>query len=344
MPIMQTQSGSWRVQLERYGRREYRTFPTRRSASHWEQIRRSELLRGEVETTDRARRTPFSVVIIDYRKRVLPSKKNRSYRWTLDRLERCFGRRRVLEIRADDVAEFCKERLAEGRKPATVRKELGLFRKLLDHARTKLKIHLPRNVARDVPNPEGHTCDGRNRVFVGDEEARLMAEIRLPALRRLVIVALETAARQGELLRAESRHLNLEARTLFLAKTKNGDSREIPLSRKAVTALREMRGLYPGARVFGCWASGDSVRNAYKRALCRARKQYRNECEAVGVECDEALLRDLRFHDFRHIATSRLARKFTMLELGKITGHKDPKSLFRYYHPVAAELALRMDD
>ncbi|WP_239005636.1 tyrosine-type recombinase/integrase, partial [Salmonella enterica] len=48
------------------------------------------------------------------------------------------------------------------------------------------------------------------------------------------------------------------------------------------------------------------------------------------------------FHDLRHEATSRLAEIFPMHELTKITGHKDPRMLMRYYHPKAEDLALKL--
>ncbi|VXD08415.1 hypothetical protein YERSI8AC_660001 [Enterobacterales bacterium 8AC] len=53
-------------------------------------------------------------------------------------------------------------------------------------------------------------------------------------------------------------------------------------------------------------------------------------------------LSDLRFHDLRHEATSCLAEIFPMHELTKITGHKDPRMLIRYYHPRAEDLAKKL--
>ncbi|MGE6118733.1 tyrosine-type recombinase/integrase [Aeromonas salmonicida] len=50
-------------------------------------------------------------------------------------------------------------------------------------------------------------------------------------------------------------------------------------------------------------------------------------------------LTDLRFHDLRYEATSHLAEIFPMHELTKITGHRDPRILMRYYHPKAECLA-----
>ncbi|EOB3111709.1 tyrosine-type recombinase/integrase [Yersinia enterocolitica] len=59
-------------------------------------------------------------------------------------------------------------------------------------------------------------------------------------------------------------------------------------------------------------------------------------------EANSDYLLDLRFHDLRHEATSRLAEIFPMHELTKITGHKDPRMLMRYYHPRAEDLAKKL--
>ena len=82
----------------------------------------------------------------------------------------------------------------------------------------------------------------------------------------------------------------------------------------------------------------DAITRAFDRALKRARERY----EQANAQCDDTFLRDLRFHDLRHKATSRLAEIFPMHELTKITGHKDPRMLMRYYHPKAEDLALKL--
>jgi integrase len=76
----------------------------------------------------------------------------------------------------------------------------------------------------------------------------------------------------------------------------------------------------------------------------RARKRYVEERGACNKEPDEGYLVDLNFHDLRHEATSRLAKKFGLHELMKITGHSDAKMLMRYYHPDATEFAKRLVD
>jgi integrase len=87
----------------------------------------------------------------------------------------------------------------------------------------------------------------------------------------------------------------------------------------------------------------DAVTRAFERAVTRARKLYIEERTATEQRADGRFLIDLRFHDLRHEATTRLASIFPLHELTKITGHKDPRMLMRYYHPRAEDLARRLE-
>lgn len=59
--------------------------------------------------------------------------------------------------------------------------------------------------------------------------------------------------------------------------------------------------------------------------------------------CKKADIRDLRFHNLRHEATTRLFEKgFNIMEVSSITGHKDLKMLKRYTHLKAEDLVHRL--
>jgi integrase len=88
---------------------------------------------------------------------------------------------------------------------------------------------------------------------------------------------------------------------------------------------------------------GDAVTRAFERAVARARKLYVDECNAAKQRPDGKFLTDLRFYDLWHEAISRLASIFPVHELTKITGHRDPRMLMRYYHPRAEDLAKSLD-
>jgi len=134
-------------------------------------------------------------------------------------------------------------------------------------------------------------------------------------------------------------HIDLERRVAHLPSTKNGSARDVPLSTRAVVTLQSM-GVTATGRVFDI--RPDAVTRAFERAVQRARQTYELECKAQGVMPVTNFLSDLRFHDLRHEATSRLAEIFPMHELTKITGHKDPRMLMRYYHPRAEDLARKL--
>jgi integrase len=133
-------------------------------------------------------------------------------------------------------------------------------------------------------------------------------------------------------------------RTLVIPKenTKTEVKRTVPLSSRAIAILDSRPGRRRGP-IFSCWAAGDSFENGYKRALLRARKKYLIDCRLAGSEPHPEMLVDLRFHDFRHISTSRLAKIFpNVIELSMVTGHKDLKMLKRYYHTTAHDLVKRL--
>jgi integrase len=137
------------------------------------------------------------------------------------------------------------------------------------------------------------------------------------------MLAIETAMRQSELVGMHWEHVDLTRRTVFLPDTKNGDSRSVPLSTVAVGVLidlpRGIRGdLFPGLTT-------EAIKQAFVRATGRA-----------GIV-------DLRFHDLRHEATTRLfERGLNIMEVSAITGHKDLSMLRRYTHLKAEDLAKKL--
>ncbi|MEP7262103.1 MAG: site-specific integrase [Usitatibacter sp.] len=341
--IQKTKNGTWRVQIEMRGRRDYKTFPTKALAIGWANERETDMAQGKVRSSSQAERTPFATVIQTYRVRELPKLRNRSSKFMLNTLEQRFGRYRLVDLQMKDFANFRDDRLDDDLAPATVLKELNLARRLIDYAIKDLSIYLPSNTARLVDNP--HVENDRDRVFISDEEEqRLFEAFPNDNYRHIGALALESACRLGEMLKMEWHHVDFTRRTLTVPKpnTKTEVKKTVPLSSRAIAILESRPGRRRG-RVFNCWAAGDSFQNGYKRAIVRARKKYESDCELAGQEPHPELLVDLRFHDFRHIATSRLAKFFpNVIELSMVTGHQDLKMLKRYYHTTPEELAKRL--
>ena len=125
----------------------------------------------------------------------------------------------------------------------------------------------------------------------------------------MIAIAVETAMRRGELLSLRWPDIDLQSGIAFLALTKNGGCRRVPLSPEALRIL----GALPrdDARLFA--TSAGAVRQAWDR-LCRR----------AGIE-------NLYFHDLRHEAISRLFEMgLSVPEVALVSGHKTPAQLFRY--------------
>jgi hypothetical protein len=98
-----------------------------------------------------------------------------------------------------------------------------------------------------------------------------------------------------------------------------------------------------GGREFDCWTTGDSYQNASKRVVGRAPRKYVKYCESSRTPNEPQFFANLHFHDLRHIATSRLAKRApNVVKLYWITVHSDLKFFSRHYHVSAAELAERL--
>jgi integrase len=135
-----------------------------------------------------------------------------------------------------------------------------------------------------------------------------------------VALAIETGMRRGELLGLLWDNVDLERRTAFLPVTKNGESRGVPLSNRAVEVLRALPPSTNG-RVFG-----ELTREALKQSFNRAARR-------TGIT-------GLRVHDLRHEATSRLFEKgLNVMEVAFVTGHKTLQMLKRYTHLSVTDLA-----
>ncbi|WP_254775811.1 site-specific integrase [Ralstonia sp. 25mfcol4.1] len=221
------------------------------------------------------------------------------------------------------IAAYRDERLQHVR-AGTVIRELAYLSAIINHARREWGINVPNPVAsvRKPPTPQG-----RNRVLLAEEECRLLTALvatgrRNPWLRPMAILSLETALRRGELLALRWSNINLEDQTAFLPTTKNGAARAVPLSRKAVSLLRDLPRCIDGS-VFPI--NAPAHHKAFKRA------------------CDRAGLVDLHWHDLRHTAITRLATKLpNLIELAAVSGHRSLTMLKRYYHPSAADLAKKI--
>lgn len=161
---------------------------------------------------------------------------------------------------------------------------------------------------------------GRVRFLDENERAHLLQackESQNPYLYPVVVLALSTGMRHGEIINLTWKDIDLNGQRITLHETKNNERRVIPLVRLALEILKEMAQsktsdlLFPGKDP----KNPIDLRFAWETAL-----------EKSGIK-------DFRFHDLRHTFASYLAMgKATLTELRILLGHKSPSMTARYSH------------
>ncbi|WBY02757.1 site-specific integrase [Ramlibacter tataouinensis] len=182
-------------------------------------------------------------------------------------------------------------------------------------------VHPCRSIERRPENNE------RVRFLSDEERARLLAACRASRwehLHLLVLLALTTGARKGELMALRWQDIDLERQVALCDRSKNGDPKVLPLLEPVLQLLRASPGK-PAHLVFG------SPRNPLVRF--NFEKCWR---EALAA----ARLRDFRFHDLRHSCASMLAQHgATLLEIADVLGHRQLQMTKRYSHLTTAHKA-----
>lgn len=313
-----------------------KTFTTQREAQAWTSIVESEMTRGVFVSRVESEQTTLKELIDRYVVEITPHHKGRDSEKLrlLSLAKHPLAQRFLSTLMAKDFAQYRDERL-KIRKPATVTREMALFARVFEVARREWSIHMDnplKLVSRPIVRNE------RIRRLGADEEVALMRELdsqerdwhgrlvpggmRNMWVKPIVVLALETACRRSELLSLRWCNVDLQRRVALLPDTKNGFSRGVPLSSRAVLILQELP-RSDDDRVFPTTVA--ALKKAYERAVQRA-----------GIQ-------DYTFHDLRREATSRLARKLSLLDLAKVTGHRSVNVLHqRYYSITAEELALKL--
>ncbi len=354
----------WEAQIRKKGfPNQTKTFNTKPEAEAWAAVIESEMVRGVFISRAEAERTTLGEVIDRYISEVTPNHRGSdSESLRLKAMRRhALASRFLAALKPSDFAAYRDERLQGDSvngikkvKPATAHRELGLFQQVIDQARREWGIALADNPVRLVTRPRVQNARSRRldakeeEYLLGtmagstgcDDDGKLSGGTRNPWIAPAVKFALESAMRQGEILSMQWPLVDLVGCTAHLPMTKNGTARTVPLSSKAVKILQGLPRSIDG-RVFPL--TQNALKMAWQRALSAARKNYQEDCKKAGTKPDTAFLTDLRFHDLRHEATSRIAEKLSnILELASVTGHRDLQMLKRYFHPRAEDLARKL--
>lgn len=315
MASIRKRGKSWTAEVRLKGVQKRSSFPTKSEAQQWATEVERKIRAGQgMSVHNRTVRDAFD----RYSEEVSVHKPSRaSEQQRLVALSRePFAMKRMDEIATPDMAAWRDERLKTV-SGSTVNRDFNLVSNVFAVARDEwhwIAVNpctLVRRPKENAPRERRVSVDELAMLYgaAGDDTGSV--SYRAVACFEFCI---ETAMRGGEALSLTRR--TIHGNVAHLAKTKNGDARDVPLSLRAMQIL----GMYP---------DGFGITTAQKDAM------FRKVREKTG-------LLDLTFHDSRHEGISRLATHFDVLELARVVGHRNLNELLTYYHADAASLAIKL--
>jgi integrase len=327
--VRKLSSGKWNAQIRRKGHSPIsKSFINQKDAHTWIRTIESDMDKGVYINRSSAENTTLADTLVRYRDEITPTKKGSSQelRRIATWLNHPLAKRSMSSLKSTDFVKHRDVRLKEVASN-TVRLELALISHLFSVAHKEWNIPVSNPLA-DIRKPK--PSNARIRRLEDNEEQRLLKacrQSRNPLLYSLVVIAVETAMRLGELLSLEWKDINLTKRIAFLTDTKNGNARTIPLSARAIEIFYAIPKHITDKRVFWVWKPrNDAMNGAFLSAVRKA-----------GIA-------NLHFHDLRHEAASRLFEKgLNVLEVATITGHKSIQMLQRYTHIRPESLISKLD-
>ncbi|MDR3480652.1 MAG: site-specific integrase [Burkholderiaceae bacterium] len=332
MASIKKKTGGYQAQIAIKGVREARTFSTKAEAVAWSAERETEIRKqvGTCVDVSKTCRDAFD----RYVKTVSVGKK--SVRWERNRLSmlgmQLFGKRMLRDI---PLAGVTSEMLGEWRDRrlsidkvvgSTINRDLNLLSNVFTIARKEWKwvAESPTTGVRRPKNPAP-----RERLITDDEIERITLasgfdEMPVHLVKQRVgvafLFAIESAMRASELCGLKS--MDVVGSVATLLDTKNGTNRDVPLSGRALELLTFLPAVEPDERVFGLSSSALDA-------------NFRKMKIAAGID-------GMTFHDTRHLAITRLAKKLNVLELARMVGHRDLRMLQIYYNESAENIAAKL--
>ncbi|RFZ81517.1 site-specific integrase [Shinella sp. WSJ-2] len=321
--------GRWQAQVRRRGMKpRCKSFDTKQEAEKWARDLEAQVDRfGAAPDTKILESTTLGELLLRYQREISPSKRGSVQEiQRIDVLSRHeLAYRTMTGLSQQDIASFRDERLRTVAPSTTVR-ELAILSHVIEVAIRDWGLPLAKNVVKLVRRPV--IRNERSRRLTGDEEQRLLDGCdagQIPFLKTLVILAIETGMRRGEILGLKWSDISHNRRVITLAMTKNGSGREVPLSQRAFDALMVWKDLAPVDQSTVFPMTPGALEQTWRRLLIR-----------VGIK-------SLRFHDLRHEGVSRLfERGLNVIEVSTISGHKELRMLRRYSHLSADDLVARL--
>jgi integrase len=246
---------------------------------------------------------------------------------SLDHLLPFFGDSVVSDVTPELISEYKTKRLKEGAMPATLNRELALAKHAYNLGLKEWGWCTENPFCKVKMEKENNA---RDRVLSYDEQERLL-KVCPRWLWEIVIFALNTGARMGEILDLTWKSVDLFRRVVVIQQSKTGYTKTIPLTSALMEMLKsKAKGGLEAKLVF-------PSRNETRISTRNLERAFANALKRAKIE-------NMRFHDLRHTFASRLAMAGKDLYLiQRLLGHRDPRMVQRYSHHSVESLRLGIE-
>ena len=304
MASIRRRNGRYQAQIRLPGKPALsKTFSYKQDAQRWARDTERRLEQGELYAPTEEIR--FQELIDRYELSHLPLLKSTKQEKSLvRRVSARLGNAFINEITNQRLASYRDYRIKEV-SAQTVKHEINFIRRILKLARDEWGVRL----AQGIPSIRLPRLPAGRTRRITDHELQCIRNELSPLMTDIVMLAVETGMRRGEILSIRENDIDWKNCSIILTETKNQSVRRIPLT----AAAREIIDRHKEYLPFPIKA--DSVSQAFQRA-----------CKRAGAD-------DLRFHDLRHEALSRFFEKgLNVPQVASISGHRDYRMLARYVH------------
>lgn len=337
MASITQRNSSFRVRIHRKDNKPIsKSFKTQSEALDWLKRIEAQLQLGIYEEPcTKAHINPkmnFGVAVEKYLKsHSIHKVSHRDEAYILKILSKRWYKKLLEDVGKHEIANLKDDLITQNRAASTINHYLNALSQLYQVAINEwgLKISNPIEGIKRIPEPSG-----RMKRLSREAEQILLEECQKNGhdqLRHLVIIAIETGMRQGEILSMRWEDVDLMNRHIFLRHTKNGDSRQVPLTTRAKETLEQLK----------CKDENELV---FTQCHWVLRKQFSRVVKSLASTDENSYFCGLRFHDLRHEALSRLSDKgLNVIELAHISGHRTLAMLRRYTHPCHVSLLQKLD-
>ena len=323
MGSVRKRNGKFQAQVRRDGVTPVsKTFANKKDAVVWVRGIEARIDAGETNVS-----APKAITLADlltrYSQEVTPAKIGRdTEQRRLSRLLKdSIAATPLSKLSSAKLAEFRDRRMNDGVRAAQY--DLILIRHCIKIARLEWSVPMPINPVDSIRIPNGIKRRER-RLMEGEYNVLMRAaqSCKNALIWPIVEFAIETGMRRSEILNLRWQNISDQQRIASLLDTKNGSKRDVPLTQKAAKVIASLP-----ARTDNVFPTTDyAIRHAWDRLVRRA-----------GIE-------DLRFHDLRHEAISRLFEMgLSVPEVALISGHKDYRMLASYTHIKVEDVLKKID-